>query len=54
MLIAYWNMFTIGESYRELGGDYFAKRDPERATTTKRPVAKLHELGHAVAGPVAA
>jgi len=39
-------MFTTGETYRELGGDYFQRRDPERAT--KRLVAKLHELGHAV------
>ena len=46
MLIAYWHMFTTGETYRELGGDYFARRDPERAT--KRLIAKLHELGHTV------
>ena len=46
MLIAYWHMFSTGETYRELGGDYFQRRDPERAT--KRLVAKLHELGHAV------
>ena len=46
MLIAYWHMFTTGETYRELGGDYFQRRHPERAT--KRLVAKLHQLGHAV------
>jgi transposase len=46
MLIAYWHMFTTGEIYRELGGDYFQRRDPERIT--KRLVAKLQELGHAV------
>lgn len=46
MLIAYWHMFTTGETYRELGGDYFQRRDPERAT--KRLVARLQELGHAV------
>ena len=46
MLIAYWHMFTTGETYRELGGDYFQRRDPQRAT--KRLVAKLQELGHAV------
>jgi len=46
MLIAYWHMFTTGETYRELGGDYFQRRDPERAT--KRLVAKLQELGHTV------
>lgn len=46
MLIAYWHMFTTGESYRDLGGDYFAKRDPARAT--KRLVGKLEALGHHV------
>ena len=46
MLVAYWHMFTTGETYRELGGDYFQRRDPERAT--KRLVAKLQELGHSV------
>jgi hypothetical protein len=39
-------MFTTGETYRELGGNYFQTRDPERAT--KRLVAKPQELGHAV------
>jgi transposase len=46
ILIAYWHMFSTGETYRELGGNYFQRRDPERAT--KRLVAKLQELGHAV------
>jgi transposase len=46
MLIAYWHMFTTDETYRDLGGDHFQKRDPERAT--KRLVAKLQELGHTV------
>jgi transposase len=46
ILIAYWHRFTTGEIYRELGGDYFQHRDPERAT--KRLVAKLQELGHTV------
>jgi transposase len=46
MLIAYWHMFTTGETYRELGGDYFARRDPERHT--KRLVARLEALGHHV------
>jgi transposase len=46
MLIAYWHMFTTGEAYHDLGGDYFQRRDPERAT--KRPVKKLEALGHDV------
>ena len=39
-------MLTTGESYRDLGGDYFTRRDPERAT--KRLVAQLERLGHIV------
>ena len=46
MLVSYWHMFTTGETYRELGGDYFARRDPERLT--KRLVARLQSLGHNV------
>jgi transposase len=46
MLVAYWHMFKTGESYRDLGGDYFQRRDPVRAT--RRLVAKLEELGHRV------
>jgi transposase len=37
MLFAYWHMFTNGEVYRDLGGDYYQRRDPERQT--KRLVA---------------
>jgi transposase len=37
-------MFTNGETYHDLGGDYFQRRDPERAT--KRLVTKLEALGH--------
>ena len=46
MLIAYWHMFTTGETYRDLGGDYFARRDPERHT--KRLITRLEALGHHV------
>ena len=46
MLVAYWHMFTTGETYRDLGGDYFQRRDPQRAT--RRLVARLEELGHQV------
>jgi transposase len=53
ILIAYWHMFANGEAYRDLGGDYFQRRDPARAT--KRLVAKLQALGHHVTlGPTAA
>ena len=46
MLIAYWHMFTTGETYRDLGGDYFQRRDPERHT--KRLITRLESLGHHV------
>ncbi len=41
-----WHMLTTGELYREAGGDYFTRRDPERAT--RRLVAQLERLGHRV------
>ncbi len=44
ILCARWHMLTTGELYRDLGGDYFRKRDPERQT--KRLVAQLERLGH--------
>jgi hypothetical protein len=28
ILIAIWHMLSTGETYRDLGGDYFARRDP--------------------------
>ena len=32
ILCACWHMLTTGELYREAGGDYFSRRDPERTT----------------------
>ena len=46
MICACWHMLTSGELYNDLGGDYFARRDP--AKTTKRLVAQLERLGHTV------
>src|ERR671931_668322 len=46
MLCAIWHMLTTGETYRDLGGDYFTNRDPERQT--KRLLAQLERLGHHV------
>jgi transposase len=46
IICAAWHMLSTGELYRELGGDYFRKRDPERIT--KRLVAQLEALGHNV------
>jgi hypothetical protein len=39
-------MLTTGEHYREAGGQYFAQRDPRRAT--RRLVVQLERLGHTV------
>ncbi len=46
ILCACWHMLTTGELYREAGGDYFIRRDPERAT--RRLVTQLERLGHRV------
>lgn len=46
MLCAIWHMLSTGETYRDLGGDYFTTRDPERQT--KRLVKQLERLGHHV------
>jgi len=46
ILCACWHMLTTGELYRELGGDYYTRRDPEHAT--RRLVAQLERLGHHV------
>jgi transposase len=46
ILCACWHMLTTGELYRDLGGDYFTRRDPERAT--RRLVSQLERLGHRV------
>ena len=54
IIVACWHMLTTGELCREAGGDYFRKRDPERAT--KHLVRQLEALGHRVTleQPVAA
>jgi transposase len=46
MLIAYRHTFTTGQTYHDLGGDSFARRDPE--THTRRLIHKLEALGHTV------
>ena len=46
MISAIWHMLSTGETYRDLGGDYFTNRDPERQT--RRLVAQLERLGHHV------
>ena len=46
IICACWHILTTGELYRDLGGDYFTRRDPERQT--RRLVAQLERLGHDV------
>jgi transposase len=46
ILVACWHMLSTGELYREAGGDYYTRRDPERAT--RRLVTQLERLGHRV------
>jgi transposase len=46
ILCACWHMLSTGELYDDLGGDYFQRRDPERAA--KRLIAQLEALGHTV------
>ncbi len=46
ILTVIWHMLQSGEIYNDLGGDYYARRDPERQT--RRLVAQLQRLGHNV------
>jgi transposase len=46
MLTAIWHMLTTGELYRDPGGDYFQRRDPDRQI--KRLLAQLERLGQHV------
>jgi hypothetical protein len=41
-----WHMLTTSELFREAGGDYFSRRDPERAT--RRLIRPRDRLGHRV------
>jgi transposase len=46
ILTAVWHMLSTGETYTDPGGDFFARRDPER--TRKRLVGQLERLGYTV------
>jgi transposase len=47
LLVVIWHLLSTGESYQDLGGDWFEKRrDPERET--RRLVRQLEALGHTV------
>jgi hypothetical protein len=45
-LVAAWHMLQTGETYTDPGGDYYVRRDPERAT--KRFLAQLERLAHSL------
>jgi transposase len=46
ILTAAWHMLQTGELYRDPGGDYFIRQNPDRQT--KRLVRQLEALGHQV------
>ncbi|HWD69473.1 MAG TPA: IS110 family transposase, partial [Solirubrobacteraceae bacterium] len=46
ILTAAWHMLKNGELYRDLGGEYFIRQNPDRLT--KRLVRQLQALGHNV------
>lgn len=46
IITAIWHMLTDNVTYHELGGTYFAQRDPERAT--RRAISALNQLGYTV------
>jgi transposase len=47
MVVAAWHMLTTGETYRELGADYFTRRDdPDRLA--RRLTRQLENLGYTV------
>lgn len=46
ILTAAWHMLQTGELYRDLGGDYFIRQNPDRLT--KRLIRQLEALGHQV------
>ncbi|MCX5059082.1 MULTISPECIES: IS110 family transposase [Streptomyces] len=46
IITAIWHMLTDHKPYHELGGNYFAQRDPQRAT--RRAINALNQLGYTV------
>jgi transposase len=46
ILTATWHMLQNGELYRDLGGDYYTRQNPDRIT--KRLIRQLEALGHHV------
>jgi transposase len=46
IIVAYWHIFTTGEVYTDLGGDYYQRHDPTRQI--RRLVQQLERLGQEV------
>jgi transposase len=46
MLITVWNMLQTGEIFNEPGGDFYSKRNPEKAK--RRAIDQLRNLGYTV------
>jgi transposase len=46
ILTAVWHILTDDADYHDLGGDYFTRLDPERAT--RRAIRQLNALGYSV------
>ena len=46
IIVACWHMLTTGEVYRDAGGDYFTRLDPDKQA--RRLIAQLERLGHVV------
>ena len=46
MLIAIWNMLTTGQVYDDLGGDFYTRRNPDKAKN--RAVDQLRKMGYDV------
>jgi transposase len=47
ILVVAWHLLAYNCDYRDLGGDYFVRRDTERQR--QRAVAQLQALGYRVA-----
>jgi hypothetical protein len=46
MLIAIWNMINTGTIYRDPGGDFYARLNPDKAR--HRALDQLHKMGYSV------
>lgn len=43
IITSIWNMLTTSQSYQDLGGDYYLRRDPE--VTKRRIVQQANDIG---------